>query len=428
MQTQLTLQATMTQRLMPQMIQHLNLLQLTTMELGELIQKKSLENPLIDMVESTIEKPYDWLNLAFEKGPTAKMDYDLVFPQTNSPRDFLIEQIPLTTQEDEKLILEYLIDSLDERLFLTVTAEEICNKFNVSLLKAQNLIEILQSFEPVGVGVGNVTQFLLMQINLKCEVPRFAKEFVIHEIKAMAKMDILNLSKRYSISVSEVLQTIDFIKELPRTTTNSIVENAPFIVPDASVYKIDGDWIIKLEDRALPSVRLNDLYVEILKSVEKDYLQHCMRDYVTLVQGIDFRKKTLYAIIDYLVVNQLHFFERGIKALKPMGLRDVAQALNLHESTISRAIKGKYLYTKFGNIALQDLFVKSVGNSTTSSIFEDIANLINNEPKNAPYSDQQIAILLQQKGIQISRRTVAKYREQLNIPSSQKRAHLLIVK
>lgn len=410
------------------MIQQLHILQLTTVELVELIQKKSLENPLIDTVEDGIEKLHEWPNRVSTKGQVASQDQDFLFVQSHSVKDFLYEQIPLNIQQDERVILNYLIDSLDERLFLGITKEEICQQFDITSMKAQELIDILQSFEPVGVGAADITQFLIMHINLNEHAPRLAEEFVLQEIKAMAKMDIINLSKRYRISVDEVLETIEFIKRLPRTPAITLEETALFVIPDASVHKIGEQWVIELEDWATPKIQLNDLYVELLKSESPDYLKDCMRDYVTLVQGIDFRKNTVYRLLEYMVEHQSPFFEQGLKTLKPMRLKDIADALDLHESTISRAVKGKYLQTAFGTIAFQELFVQSIGNSTTSNILDEIVAFIKNEPKDEPYSDQQLVGLLQQKGIKISRRTVAKYREQLNIPSSQKRVHFQMSK
>ncbi|WP_431026969.1 RNA polymerase factor sigma-54 [Lysinibacillus sp. LZ02] len=424
MRLQFSLNHTITPQLSTQLIQHLNILQLSNIELGELIQEKSLENPLIDAVISTMEKPYDWLKFATAKGSRYGSNYEPLFIKQESVYDLLLEQIPLFASEQEKAILRYLVYALDERLFLTVTAKEVSTVFSITEAHAKQMIQVLQTFEPVGVGAENVMQFFLMHIEADDDAPTVAKEFMLHETKAVAKMDFTALSKRYNMTVEEVLETIEYIKQLPRTPAITLHSSAPFIVPDVAVQKIDGQWFIELNEHATPKIKLHDLYVELLKNADNDYLQECMRDYVTLVQGIDFRKKTLYAIVDYIVTNQYLFLEKGIKGLQSMGLKDVAKALEIHESTVSRAIKGKYIQTPHGIMPIQQLFVKAISNSTPSAICELIQSLIAAEPTNEPYSDQQIVYLLKQEGIDISRRTVAKYREQLNIPSSKKRAYL----
>ena len=426
MQLQFSLNATITPQLSPQLIQQLNILQLTTIELSKLIQEKSLENPLLDVVESTIEKPYDWLKLTSMKGSSYSSNNEPLFIKKESIYDLLFEQIPLFASEQEKAILRYLIYALDDRLFLTVTATEIAEQFATTEVHAKQIIDVLQSFEPFGVGAESLVQFLVMHIKADDRAPKLAKDFVLREMKVIAKWGLLDLSKRYDVPLEEVRETIEYIKQLPPTPTISLHASDPFVVPDIAVQKIDGQWFIELNDYATPKIKLHDLYVELLKSAENEYFQHCMRDYVTLVKGIDFRKKTLYAIVDYIVTNQPLFLEKGMKALKPMGLKDVATALELHESTVSRAIKGKYIQTPFGNIAIQQLFVKAVGNTTPRAICELIQSFIVTEPKNEPYSDQQIVYLLKKEGIDISRRTVAKYREQLNIPSSKKRGVFLM--
>ena len=419
MNVQLGMQTIMSQQLTAQMIQHLSILQLTNLELKELIELKTLENPLIDLMD---QQEDTWPSAKMLKG-SIETDYSMIAMQ-HTAADFLKEQIPLKATDFERTVLIYLIHSLDERLFLTTDATEVAQRFMMEVEEAERFIHILQSFEPIGVGCQNSTQFLLKHID-QCEnVPHFAKDFVIYEMEAIAKMDIVSLRKRYNLTTNEVMSTITFIKELPCMPVISLDEVVATVIPDVSVYCIDGQWVIEVEQKAVPAIRLNDVYVNLLKIEDPTYLKACMRDFTTLAQGLDFRKNTLYAITHYLIEQQPDFFEKGPRALKPMRLKDIAEALDMHESTISRAVKGKYLRTAQGNFAMNDLFVKAINNVTTSTVCDRIAAIIADENKNSPYSDQQIELLLKKEGIKISRRTVAKYREQLNIPSSQKRAYL----
>ncbi|MDN4493068.1 RNA polymerase factor sigma-54 [Ureibacillus aquaedulcis] len=423
MNMQLGMQAVMSQQLTAQMIQHLSILQLTNLELKELVEQKALENPLIDLIDQQEET---WPTAKMQKG-SIEADYGLIAVQ-QTVADFLMEQIPLNATDFERAVLTYLIYSLDERLYLTTNAAEVAQHFKMELEEAERLIHILQSFEPIGVGCQNSTEFFLKHIE-QCEnVPYYTKVFLTDEMENIAKMDIVSLRRRYNISTHEVMATIAFIKELPRMPVISLEEVVATVIPDVSVYCMAGQWAIEVEQKAVPGIRLHDVYVELLRADAPSYLKSCMRDFTTLVQGLDFRKNTLYAITHYLIEQQPAFFEKGPCALKPMRLKDVAEALQMHESTISRAIKGKYLHTAQGNFAMNDLFVKAINNVTTSSVCDRIATIIAEENKRSPYSDQQLALLLKEQGIVISRRTVAKYREQLNIPSSQKRAYLLLSK
>ncbi len=423
MNMQLGMQAVMSQQLTAQMIQHLSILQLTNLELKELVEQKALENPLIDLMDQHDDT---WLTGKMQKG-SVEPDYRLVAMQ-QTVADFLMEQIPLNATAFERTVITYLIHSLDERLFLTTNASEVAQHFKMELEEAKRLIHILQSFEPIGVGCQTSTEFFLKHIE-QCEnVPYFAKDFVTYEMETIAKMDIVSLRRRYQLTTHEVMATIAFIKELPRIPVISLEEVVATVIPDVSVYCIEGQWAIEVEQKAVPSIRLHDVYVELLRADSPNYLKSCMRDFTTLVQGLDFRKNTLYDITQYLIEQQPAFFEKGPRALKPMRLKDVAEALHMHESTISRAVKGKYLHTAQGNFAMSELFVKAINNVTTSSVSERIAAIIAQENKRSPYSDQQLVRLLKEEGIVISRRTVAKYREQLNLPSSQKRAYLLLEK
>lgn len=411
----------MTQQLSAQMIQHLQLLQMTTLELNSLVENSFLENPLVELVEQGKEPAYR--ETLYKVRRSSEM-LEAQFVEKESLKAFLFEQIPVNLNKRDKQLLCFLIEALDERLFLTLTIEEFAAKFHISLAKAEEMISFLQTFDPVGVGSLNTIQFLCRHIESDADAPSLAKKFVEKELKAIAKMDIKALSKKYQVAVNEVIDTIHFIKELPRVPVVSLHEVAPIVTPDATIGQINGEWFIELEDALLPSVKLQTVYAEILKQQNPAYYQKCMKEYITLVQGIDFRKKTLYDILQFIVEEQQAFLAQRTKALKPMRLKDAADVLNLHESTISRAIKGKYVYTPFGMMAIQDFFVKSVGNVTASVICDEIAALIQQEPPNAPYSDQQIVELLHQKEIKISRRTVTKYREMLNIPSSHKRIYL----
>jgi len=345
---------------------------------------------------------------------------------------FLLEQVPLhkNLSSMDLKILTFLIQSLDDRLFLDVDVELVADKFKTSFLHVEALLDLLQTFEPVGVGARNTKEFLLIQVDRDELAPNLTYQFIKDDLELVAAQAIKQLSKKYKTPIHEVKNTVDYIKNLQPVLSGDKLEAIPYIIPEIEVEKFDEEWLIKLNRGYVPAVTIDQHYVEILKNDPncKTYFQDTMKDALLLIQGIEQRDKTLYELTRLLVKLQEGFFHQGIEAIKPLRLKDVADILGLHVSTISRAVRGKYIKTTHGVYALQTLFTKGVMNSSGKMdsimyIKKRLKQLIEGEDKQKPLTDQLITKILSGEGIQISRRTVAKYREEMNIMSSFNRAY-----
>ncbi len=432
----------LTQKLTTEQLQHLEILQFSNMELEDYIYNKANENPLLTVVEPEIKHVHYLLDLSITHSKS--MSYisnnqktDLVqnlLVEKESTFKFLFEQIPLHQNLSEKdiKILKYLIYNLNESYFLDIELNEVANVFNIDVAYVEDLVNLLQMFEPIGIGSRNLKEYLLIQIDNDLLAPPLASEFVKNHLEEVANLSIKFLSKHYKISTKETKNIFNFIQNL-----NSIpyVQQSPtyegYIIPDVTVEKINNEWIINMNHQLRPSIEINQQYIDMLKSNEEDeaYSQDCLKDIMLLMQGIEQRDRTLYILTRLLLVMQDVFFDYGIEALKPVRLKDVALALDLHESTISRTLQNKYIKTPHGIYSFRSLFVKGIKNQfgkidSVMDVKRRINELIAKEDKKSPLTDQHLTTELQREGIQISRRTIAKYREELNIPNSAKRVYL----
>lgn len=442
MNFQLNTMQSLTQKMTMEQLQHLSILQLSATELESYISEKAKENPLLTVVEPKIDHLNHLVDLSsihtdFKSNTLSQQDHNYmqtVFIQRESNTNLLIEQIPLgqNLSHTDIKILKYLIRHLDDNYFLDIELGDVSNEFNVDVVHTEKILNLLQTFEPIGVGARNIKEFLLIQINNDFEAPSFAKEFVTNYLEKVASLSVKFLSNQYKISVKETQKTIQYIKNLkpiPSVPGSSNFEE--YIIPEMSVEKVNNEWIIKTNSQLKSTLTVNEEYVALLKNCSEngEYYETCLKDVMLLMYGIEQRDRTLYKLTRLLLDLQTDFFEKGIDAVQPIQLKDVANLLDLHESTISRAIKNKYIKTPNGIFAYKSLFPKGISNASgkkdaVSHIKQKISSLIENEIKDSPYTDQQLTEKLTNEGFQISRRTVAKYRESLNILNSDKRVYL----
>jgi len=430
------------QVLSPQLVQHLEILQYSTNELEQYIYDKATENPLLVVTDATVKMQYEEImQLASysDKSYSAQAPQyhsfnpiEMKFAVKESYEQYLLEQVPMhkNLSSVDLKILTFLIQSLDERLFLDVDVEIVANKCNTNVLHVEALLDLLQTFEPVGVGARNYKEYLLIQVDSDALAPKLASRFIEADLELVAAQAIKQLSKKYKTSLNNVKKTVDYIKSLKPVTTGDKFEAIPFVIPEVEVERLGEEWLIKLNRGYLPNVTIDKQYVEMLKNDPncKTYFNDTMKDALLLLQGIEQRDKTLYELARLLVELQEDFFHKGIEALKPMRLKDIADILSLHVSTISRAVRGKFIKTGHGVYALQSLFSKGVMNisgkmDSIMYIKKRLKQLIETEDKQKPLTDQQLTNTLSAEGIQISRRTVAKYREEMNIMSSFNRVY-----
>lgn len=430
------------QVLSAKLLHHLEILQFSTNELEQYIYEKANENPLLSVIDAKVKGNYEEImKLAkcsistlsphwHRSGKELFNGIEKKLAEKVSYEQFLMEQIPIqrTLTGVDMKILTFLIQSLDDRLFLDTDLEFVCKKFNTSVDHVEAILNLLQTFEPIGVGARSYTEYLVIQIGRDPYAPEMAVKFINADLKLVATQAIKKLSIKYKMPLFEVQNTVTYIKNLKPIITGDKAEAIPYIIPDLTVKNVEGEWIIKLNRHYLPSVSIDKSYVELLKNDAnyQTYYRDSLKDALALLEGIEQREKTLYELGRLLIEIQEDFFAKGMDTIKPMRLKDVSEILGVHESTVSRAIRGKYIQAPHGIYALQSLFTKGLTNASgkmdsITYIKKRIKELIEGENKKKPLSDQQMTNILFEEGIQISRRTVAKYREEMNIVSSANR-------
>ena len=451
MQMDLKLNISQKQRLILTQImqQSINVLQMSAYDLREYIEKEFEENPILEADFNSIESKDNIDNTQLSKYLNDRYDENYNYQHNNedevsvfnfisdkkSLKDYLYEQLG-EIKSDIKInkVVSYMIESLDSRGYLENTLEEICSDLGIDEEKVQNALEILQSLEPCGIGARDLKECLLIQLKSKGILDEIIKEIVLKYLEYIADCKYNYIAKELKITPKEVQAYGDIIKSLePKPSRGYYTgEEVKFIIPDAYIVKIGDKYNVIMNKDIIPNITINNLYKqEILNGKNKkevEYVKEKVNDAIGLINDIEQRNNTILKLLECIVKKQKAYFENGQEYLKPMTLRDLADEMALHESTVSRAIKDKYILTSRGTVKIKDLFCNGIVSSgingegvSTNTIKNKIKQLIQLENKNKPLSDQAICDLLKKEHIDISRRTVAKYREELGIKSSSKR-------
>ena len=451
MQMDLKLNISQKQRLILTQImqQSINVLQMSAYDLREYIEKEFEENPILEADFNSIESKDNIDNTQLSKYLNDRYDENYNYQHNNedevsvfnfisdkkSLKDYLYEQLG-EIKSDIKInkVVSYMIESLDSRGYLENTLEEICSDLGIDEEKVQNALEILQSLEPCGIGARDLKECLLIQLKSKGILDEIIKEIVLKYLEYIADCKYNYIAKELKITPKEVQAYGDIIKSLePKPSRGYYTgEEVKFIIPDAYIVKIGDKYNVIMNKDIIPNITINNLYKqEILNGKNKkevEYVKEKVNDAMGLINDIEQRNNTILKLLECIVKKQKAYFENGQEYLKPMTLRDLADEMALHESTVSRAIKDKYILTSRGTVKIKDLFCNGIVSSgingegvSTNTIKNKIKQLIQLENKNKPLSDQAICDLLKKEHIDISRRTVAKYREELGIKSSSKR-------
>ena len=428
------------------MQQSINVLQMSAYDLREYIEKEFEENPileadfnLIESIDNTqlskyLNDRYDE-NYNYQHNNEDEVSVFNFISDKKSLKDYLYEQLgEIKSDIKIKKVVSYMIESLDSRGYLENTLEEICSDLGIDEEKVQNALEILQSLEPCGIGARDLKECLLIQLKSKGILDEIIKEIVLKYLEYIADCKYNYIAKELKITPKEVQAYGDIIKSLePKPSRGYYTgEEVKFIIPDAYIVKIGDKYNVIMNKDIIPNITINNLYKqEILNGKNKkevEYVKEKVNDAMGLINDIEQRNNTILKLLECIVKKQKAYFENGQEYLKPMTLRDLADEMALHESTVSRAIKDKYILTSRGTVKIKDLFCNGIVSSgingegvSTNTIKNKIKQLIQLENKNKPLSDQAICDLLKKEHIDISRRTVAKYREELGIKSSSKR-------
>jgi RNA polymerase sigma-54 factor len=459
----------------PSLQQAIKLLQLSKLELQEVLNQELLENPLLEegadeakneepeppeQVKTEEEKKADENK---EKDSFDEIDYDAYFqdyieygynPRMNEEHeefpientltrppnlaDHLTWQLSMSDAAPRiKDIANFLIGNIDEDGYLRASVDEVEKAGPYARADVDEAIRLLQSFDPIGVGARDLRECLLLQLErLELEDPLVARIIRDHWDMFMNRQ-FVQLAKTVGIELKELETIVEIITRLdPKPGRKYSSERAIYVEPDVYVHKVGDDYVIMLNEDGMPKLRINGSYRQMLNHMDSksdgetvNYIKEKIRSAVWLIKSLDQRQRTIYKVAESIVKHQREFLEKGIDFLRPLVLRDVADDIQMHESTVSRVVSNKYMHTPRGLFLMKYFFHSGID----SDYGEDISSLtvkrkiqmfIQGEDPRKPLSDSKIMKILNDEGINIARRTVAKYRDELNIPSSTDRKQI----
>ena len=458
--------------LTPQLQQAIKILQLNRLELEQVIRQEAEINPVLEQelndhqtvsleefsngfsesgFDLAAESPlgpeavsdFDWERYFQDTGSSypsfsfeAKepLDYERKLSKSESLTSHLLWQLYLSElDEKSRQIGEYIIGNLNERGYLTLSVEEIAKDLKVSVEEVERVLRRIQFFDPVGVAARNLQECLLIQLEYLNLQDSLAATIIKKFFKELERGQLEAIAKRCQVSLQEVEAAVEVIRGLdPIPARNFSDEEPQYIEPDVLVEREGSEWVVRLYDESLPQLRISPYYRRLLSDPNipfqaKQYIKKKLRSAVWLIKSIEQRNRTLLNVSKSIMRFQRDFLEKGISGLKPLVLRDVAQDLGLHESTVSRVTTGKYIDTPHGLFELKFFFSGGYTSATGDQISAEtvkqyIKEIIAQENPARPYSDQKIADILQKRyNVKVARRTVAKYRDLLGILPANRR-------
>jgi RNA polymerase sigma-54 factor len=341
----------------------------------------------------------------------------------------------LSTSDPEQLRLgTLLIGNIDEAGYLKEPFDELTAAAGVDAARLEEALRLVQSFEPTGVGARNLRECLLLQLDTHPDLHPLVRVLITDHLAALERRNWDKLADTLGVSLREIQEALKSIASLePKPGRTFGVEDPRYITPDVYILKMDNEFMVLLNEEGLPRLRVSPYYRSILADKAgsgrevREYIEGRMRSALWLIRSIEQRQRTMYKVASSLVKFQRDFLERGITALRPLTLKEVAEDIGMHESTVSRVTTNKYVHTPQGLFELKYFFHRGVpstrGETVSSLKVKDLIHkLLTVEDSGRPMSDQRIVELLRRDhGIEIARRTVAKYRGQLKIPSSSRR-------
>lgn len=469
-----TLKLTQQLIMTPQLQMAIKLLQLSRLELMDTIRQELEENPALEEVQETAEDQtaepveqkaeetgdtqevtieeklkddVDWSNYLDEYNTPGRVNFEgeskeaprfdsFIAPKETLEDHLLWQLLMMRPTPDEEKIGSLIIGNLNQAGYLDVPLEEIASISECPLEKVEELLELMQTFDPMGVCARNLQECLLLQARqLKIE-DSLVTDIITHHLGNLEKKNYKAICRALKVSMDDVIAAVNAIKVLEPRPGRQFSEDSPqYITPDIHVYKMDNEFVIVLNDDGMPKLRVNSFYKKSIRSKGKvsgeaeEYIHDKLRSAAWLIKSIHQRQKTIYKVMESILRFQREFFESGIAYLRPMVLRDVAQDIGMHESTISRVTTNKYAYTPQGIFELKYFFNSSIRRShggaiASASVQDKIRQIIAAEDPRKPYSDDKISKMLKELHIDIARRTVAKYREMLNVLPSNKRKQI----
>ncbi|WP_445491962.1 RNA polymerase factor sigma-54 [Niallia sp. 03133] len=423
-----------------EMLQTISLLAYSTHDLLDYIREQAMENPLIECekcfkeVAAKIEG-FDITRAAKKQRQSDEINsiIENVKDQNNTTLSaFLLEQAGLLKlSEKEYKYLAYFINNLDDNGYLTTSMQDISTTLAITLEEGRNYLSLLQNMEPSGIGASNLQECLLLQLKKNYPNDKLAFTIMSEYFDLFAAKKWQKIAKELSISLSDIkLVQMKILELQPRPGLSFQHDLSLYIRPDISVHLVNDYFEIQLKDQLFSKLTVNKDYLPLLqnkKGIEYKYIRKKYAEFQSLSNSLKQREALLVDVCTMLVQMQEEFFYEGPSKLKPLTLKQIADALEIHESTISRIVSNKYVETSFGILSLKSFFSQGIKGEneqeiSSTAVKKIITSLIAEEDKQKPYSDEKLKNVLESKyDIYVSRRVITKYREELNIPSSSKR-------
>jgi RNA polymerase sigma-54 factor len=459
--------------LTPSLQQAIKLLPMSTLELSELLNQEMVENPMLEETpsetpeqqETAQEKPEEKPATA-EKGDTwDDQDYEYFFgdylddgyrPRTPtevkelppientlstaaSLSDHLLWQLSMQTNDPAlRTIGEAIIGNLDDDGYLVATVDELSSMGPWTTTDVEQALKLVQSLDPIGVAARDLQESLLLQLRhlkLAGDEERIAipERIVTEYMRLLQNHQIPELAKKLGISIDELKQHIELIQQLdPKPGSRYNPSQSQYVIPDVYVVKVEEQYVALLNEEGLPQLRISPVYRRLLDKGGENtdetraYVKDKFRSALWLIKSVEQRQKTIHKVATSIINFQRDFLDQGIEYLRPLVLRDVANDIGMHESTVSRVVTNKYMHTPQGVFEMKYFFHSGISSSygeavSSVTIKQRIRKIIEQEDARKPLSDSKIVSMLQKEGLDLARRTIAKYREELKIPTSNQR-------
>ena len=453
--------------LTPSLQQAIKLLPMSTLELSELLNQEMVENPMLEVVPTEELQPVEAAQEKQEEKQPDKsdtwddQDYEYFFgdyldegyrPHTPtevkelppientlstaaSLSDHLLWQ--LSMQTDEPLIRdigEAIIGNLDDDGQLVATVDELTAMGPWSIEDVERALNLVQSFDPIGVAARDLQECLLLQIRHTDMAGTPAEKIITEHMRLLQNHQVPELARKLGMSIDELKPHIERIRHLdPKPGSRYNASQSQYVIPDVYIAKVEDQYVAVLNEDGLPQLRISPVYRRLMdKTVAENtdetraYVKDKFRSALWLIKSVEQRQKTIYKVATSIINFQRDFLDHGIEYLRPLVLRDVANDIGMHESTVSRVVTNKYMHTPQGVFEMKYFFHSGIASAygeavSSVTIKQRIRKIIEQEDPRKPLSDSKIVSILQREGLELARRTIAKYREELKIPTSNQR-------
>jgi RNA polymerase sigma-54 factor len=466
LETKLLLKTTQKLVMTATLQQAIKLLPLSRLELIQKVHQEILENPFLEDVATQEISDTDLVNEELsqetqQESEETEVDWEAYLQDFNSSPDYtpdvgkevrsleatlksetslaeyLLWQLSLTVYDElEKQIGTYLIGNIDDDGYLQCQTEEVATVLGCDEAQICAVLRVIQSFDPPGIGACNLQESLLIQLRHLEMDDSLASKIVQQCLSQLDERYFQKIAKSFGVTINEVVAAVGLIRTLgPKPGSRFNSPRIEYITPDVIVVKVDDDYQVVLNEDGMPNLRINVLYQNVLRqndgmqSETREYLEEKFRSAVWLMKSVEQRRQTLLRVTKSLCKFQREFLDKGLAYLKPLVLKDVADDIGMHESTVSRVTTNKYVYTPQGVFELKFFFHSGLesleGDAMSSvSVKDIIRKAVAAEESRKPLTDQQLMMILEAKGVKIARRTIAKYRQELRIPPASRRKRL----